>query len=128
MLMLAELKLAFSDWTEVIPAVATELIAGSLDRVGCRADGIARTPLVVMTGRRPNHRVLQVVPSETSPLQARTVPLARAQQVLNIYKLQMDLNNLQSRLRHDSISVMYAASPPTIRLLILLLRLSQLEI
>ncbi len=50
---LAELKLEPQDWASVIPAIASALNEASMDRLGRRPDGLARSPLEVMTGILP---------------------------------------------------------------------------
>lgn len=60
--MLAELKLAPQGWPSVLPAIATAINEASLNRLGLRSDGTARSPLEVMTGITPKLQVLRVLP------------------------------------------------------------------
>lgn len=89
--MLAEPKLAPTDWSSVIPAIASALNSTGHERLGHRADGVARTPLQVMTGIRPERPILQIIPSSQNPLDAKTLPLGRAVQVMKIDELQRSL-------------------------------------
>lgn len=92
--MLAELKLAPADWASVIPTISSALNSTSLERLGHRDDGVARTPLEVMTGIRPNRPVLQITGNGHSHINAKTFPLARAAQIMHIDKLQNNLDVL----------------------------------
>jgi len=92
--MIAELKLAPQDWMEVIPTVASALNAASLDRLGRRPDGIARSPLEVMTGISPNNPVLHVIKQTPKVTNEKNLDLARTCQVLEIAKLQAALNEM----------------------------------
>ena len=90
--MLAELKLAPQDWASVIPSIASALNEASLDRLGRRENGIARTPLEVMTGIAPRRSILQILPNEPNVLQETNTEQARTVQVLEISKLQQELD------------------------------------
>ena len=92
--MIAELNLAPQDWTSVIPAIASALNEASLERLGKRADGIALSPLEVMTGISPNRPLLRIIPKEPNNAISKTMEHARAAQVISIKKLQHDLNNM----------------------------------
>lgn len=87
----AELMLALSDWTKVIPAVGIALNFTSLDRLGALDGGIARAPLEVMTGFRPTLPILQVVPFKNFVWKAKTISFARTAQTVHIERPQKKL-------------------------------------
>ena len=92
--MLAELKLAPQDWDSVLPTIASALNEASPDRLGRRCDGIARSPLEVMTGIEPKRQVHHVLPSHIIQANSETVEHTRAAQTVNIRDLQAALHNI----------------------------------
>ena len=92
--MIAELKLAPQDWASVIPTIASVLNEASLDRLGRRPDGIARSPLEAMTGIAPNRPVLRILPNSPKLTEEKTLEYARATQVIAISELQSALDQV----------------------------------
>ena len=99
--MIAELKLAPQDWTSVIPAIASALNEASLDRLGRRPDGIARSPLEVMTGILPSRPVLRILPRDPNVTKEKTLSNARAAQVLAIAELQVALDKVHKEVERS---------------------------
>eukprot|EP00171_Calliarthron_tuberculosum_P001965 IDg1965t1 len=92
--MLTELKLAPQDWVSVLPAIATALNEASLDRLGRRPDGIAYSPLEVMTGITPKRQVLRVLPPDLIHTKAKNISHARTIQVITVKELQASLDQM----------------------------------
>ena len=98
--MLAELKLGPQDWSSVIPAITSALNEASIDRLGRRPDGPARSPLVVMTGMLPKRPLLRVLPAEANHASAKTIDRARALQLIRIEELQKTLDEVHKDVQH----------------------------
>ena len=98
--MLAELKLGQQDWSSVIPTIASALNEASMDRLGRRPDGPARSPLEVMTGMLPKRPFLRVLPVEANHTSAKTIDRARALQLIHIEELQKTLDEVHKDVQH----------------------------
>ncbi len=92
--LLAELKLGPHDWPAVIDSVPSIINCTPLTRLGINTDGSTRSPLQVMTCIYPRRPILRVLPSGATPLQARTLTLAQAQQAYSVSVLQKALDEL----------------------------------
>lgn len=92
--MIAELKLAPQDCTSVLPAIASALNEASMERLGKRSDGIALSPLEVMTGISPSRAMLRILPTAASAINEVNISHARATQVIAITKLQAELDRM----------------------------------
>lgn len=92
--MLAELKLAPQDWPSVLPAIASTLNESSLDRLGRRPDGAARSPLEVMTGISPKRPIVRILPPSASFIESKTLSHAHAAQIVKISDLQASLDKI----------------------------------
>lgn len=91
---ISELSLAPHDWPAVLPAVATALNEAGLECLGRNADGTLRSPLQVMTGIIPNRPIMRVITGTVDVPISNTLEQARANQVINIAKLQNDMDKL----------------------------------
>ena len=91
---LGELNLAPQDWSSVIEAVPPALNEAPLKRLGKNNDGTTRTPLQVMTGIRPRRAILRIISDVDAPNSAKTLTVARAQQIISIEKLQRSIDDL----------------------------------
>ncbi|MEM1369509.1 MAG: RNase H-like domain-containing protein [Cyanobacteria bacterium P01_H01_bin.15] len=99
--LLAEWKLAPTDWTSIIPTIATALNEANIDRLGYRENGTARTPLEVMTGIVPLKPISQVVQASTSIMDAKVLSAGKAFQLVKIDKLQESLQAM-----HKEVSML----------------------
>lgn len=92
--MLAELKLAPHDWPSVLPVITSALNEAPLARLGYNPEGLARSPLEVMTGIKPRRDILRVLPQDMNPLHAKTMEHAGAIQVLKIQELHVAMDKM----------------------------------
>lgn len=78
----------------MLPVVTSALNEAPLERLGRRADGTPRSPLEVMTGIEPRRAILRVLPQNVDAINAKTIKLARATQVININGLQDSIERM----------------------------------
>lgn len=97
---IAELELSPQDWLSVIMSISYALNESILDRLGHFCDGIARSPLEVMTWVKSNRPVLKVTSVNYESIQAHLISHAREVQFISIDTLRRDLENL-----HKSVAV-----------------------
>lgn len=76
------------------------LNSSNLERLGWTPNGMARTPLKVITGINPGKRILQVMRNDLSLCTLLTMELIPAAEIMNFERLQPDLTA-----RHKDVQV-----------------------
>lgn len=87
-----------------MPSISSLLNNAGLDPLGQRKDGVARSPLDVLTGIHPVRAILQIIPTGHTTLQEKTIFHAHVVQVIAIEELQQRLNATQKEVSVSTLS------------------------
>lgn len=74
-----ELKFVQYDRRAFLPSISFSLNEATIELHGPRTDGIARSPLEVMTGIEPKRRILRVLPADINLENYKTISDALSQ-------------------------------------------------
>ena len=101
-----EAKFGPQDWPEFVPVLESIINEAPTARLGKRSDGVSRSPLEFMTGLKPHRSILR---GDTGihGYKSLTLNRVRAEQSLNIEKLQKDLD-----LMHKAVTDLMSRNRP----------------
>lgn len=92
--LVVELRLATTDWAEMVDTVFSALNRAPLHRLDARPDGIHRCPLKVMTGITPSCPLQNVLPHPRAYAAPISLSTVRAAQCISIDTLQSTLHDI----------------------------------